>query len=107
VRPSRITFIRLNIQEHLNRGLRHVAYLGLRRLGLVYRFLHPHITVQVTRQEPPVWGEQNTTKELNPLIKGDKRFEHLITGASENYKLRRAEIAEVAYGQKTEVVRKT
>jgi UDP-N-acetylglucosamine:LPS N-acetylglucosamine transferase len=106
VRPSRTTFIRLNIQEHLNRGLRHVAYLGLRRLGLVYRFLHPHIVVQVTPQEPPVWGEQNTAKELNPLIKGDKRFEHLITGASENYKLRRAQIAEAAYGHKTEVLRK-
>jgi len=106
VRPSRITFIRLNIQERLNRGLRYFAYLGLRRLGLIYRFLHPHIVVQETRQEPPVWGEQNTAIELHPLIKGDKRFEHLIPGASENYKLRRAEIAEAAYGKKTEVLRK-
>jgi hypothetical protein len=46
-----------------------------------------------------------TAKELHPLIKGDKRFEHLITGASENYKKRRAEIAESAYGQKVEVLR--
>ncbi len=106
VRPSRITFIRLNIQEHLNRGLRHVAYLGLRRLALVYRKLRPHLVVQVTREEPPIWGDQMTAKELHPLIKGDKRFEHLITGASENYKKRRAEIAESAYGQKVEVLRK-
>ena len=106
VRPSRITFIRLNVQEHLNRGLRHVAYLGLRRLALVYRKLRPHAVVQITREEPPIWGEQMTAKELHPLIKGDKRFEHLITGASENYKKRRAEIAESAYGQKVEVLRK-
>jgi len=106
IRPSRITYLRLTVQEHINRGLRHVAYLGLRRLGLVYRFLHPHIVVQVTRQEPPVWGDQNTAKELHPLIKGDKRFEHLITGASENYKKRRAEIAEAAYGELTEVIKK-
>jgi len=106
VRPSRITFIRLNIQEHLNRGLRHIAYLGLRRLALVYRKLRPHIVVQVTREEPPIWGDQLSAKELHPLIKGDKRFEHLITGASDAYKKRRAEIAEAAYGQKTEVVRK-
>ena len=106
VRPSRITFIRLNVQEHLNRGLRHVAYLGLRRLALVYRKLRPHAVVQITREEPPIWGEQMTAKELHPLIKGDKRFEHLITGASESYKKRRAEIAESAYGQKVEVLRK-
>ncbi len=106
VRPSRITFIRLNVQEHLNRGLRHVAYLGLRRLALVYRKLRPHLVVQVTREEPPIWGEQMTAKELHPLIKGDKRFEHLIIGASENYKKRRIQIAESAYGEKTEVIRK-
>ena len=106
IRPSRITYLRLTVQEHINRGLRHVAYLGLRRLGLVYRFLHPHIVVQVTRQEPPVWGDQNTAKELHPLIKGDKRFEHLIAGASESYKNRRAEIAEAAYGELTEVIKK-
>jgi hypothetical protein len=98
--------MRLTVQEHINRGLRHVAYLGLRRLGLVYRILRPHMVVQVTRQEPPIWGDQNTAKELHPLIKGDKRFEHLITGASESYKRRRAEIAEEAYGELTEVIRK-
>ena len=62
--------------------------------------------MQVTREEPPIWGEQMTAKELHPLIKGDKRFEHLITGASENYKKRRIQIAESAYGEKTEVIRK-
>jgi len=106
MRPSRLTYMRLTVQEHINRGLRHVAYLGLRRLGLVYRILRPHMVVQVTRQEPPIWGDQNTAKELHPLIKGDKRFEHLITGASESYKRRRAEIAEEAYGELTEVIRK-
>jgi hypothetical protein len=103
VRPSRTTFIRLNIQEHLNRGLRHVAYLGLRRLALVYRKLRPHAKVETTREEPPVWGEENTAKDLHPLIKGNRRFEHLITGSSESYKKRRREIAEAAYGEKIEV----
>lgn len=106
IRPSRITYLRLTIQEHINRGLRHVAYLGLRRFGLVYRFLYPHMVVQVTRQEPPIWGDQDTAKELHPLIKGDKRFEHLISGASESYKRRRAQIAEDAYGELTEVIKK-
>jgi hypothetical protein len=106
IRPSRMTYLHLTIQEHINRGLRHVAYLGLRRAGLIYRAIHPHIVVQVTRQEPPVWGDQNTAKELHAMIKGEQRFEHLIAGASEKYKSRRAQIAEAAYGELVEVIKK-
>jgi hypothetical protein len=62
--------------------------------------------VQVTRQEPPVWGDQNTAKELHALIKGEQRFEHLIAGASQKYKSRRAQIAEAAYGERVEVIKK-
>ena len=104
IRPSWLRYNQLRIQEHINRGMRHVAYMGLRRLALVYRFINPHIVVQVTRQEPPIWGSQNTAKELHPLIKGDQRFEHLITGASDAYIKRRKEIAEAAYGEKIEVI---
>jgi UDP-N-acetylglucosamine:LPS N-acetylglucosamine transferase len=104
IRPSWLRYNQLRIQEHINRGMRHVAYMGLRRLALVYRFINPHIVVQVTRQEPPIWGSQNTAKELHPLIKSDQRFEHLITGASDAYIKRRKEIAEAAYGEKIEVI---
>ena len=104
IRPSWLRYNQLRIQEHINRGMRHVAYMGLRRLALVYRFINPHIVVQVTRQEPPIWGSQNTAKELHPLIKGEQRFEHLITGASDTYIKRRKEIAESAYGEKIEVI---
>jgi len=104
IRPSWLRYNHLRIQEHINRGMRHVAYMGLRRLALVYRFINPHIVVQVTRQEPPIWGSQNTATELHPLIKGEQRFEHLITGASDAYIKRRKEIAESAYGEKIEVI---
>jgi len=104
IRPSWLRYNQLRIQEHINRGMRHVAYMGLRRLALVYRFINPHIVVQVTRQEPPIWGSQNTAKELHPLIKGEQRFEHLITGASDAYIKRRKEIAEAAYGEKIDVI---
>jgi hypothetical protein len=106
IRPSRVTYFRLTVQEHINRGMRHVIYMGLRRLVLIYRAIRPHAITQVTRQEPPIWGEQNMAKELHALIRGDQRFEHLITGASEKYKARRAEIAEEAYGEVTEVIKK-
>jgi hypothetical protein len=85
--------------------MRHVIYMGLRRLVLIYRAIHPHVVVQITRQESPIWGDQHTAKELHTLIRGDQRFEHLITGASEKYKARRAEIAEEAYGELTEVIK--
>ncbi len=104
IRPSWLRYNQLRIQEHINRGMRHVAYMGLRRLALIYRFINPHIVVQVTRQEAPIWGSQNTATELHPLIKGEQRFEHLITGASDSYIARRKEIAEAAYGEKIEII---
>ena len=99
-KASGIVFKRLMIQERINRGLRHVANLGLRRLALVYRFLHPHIVTQIVRVETPIFGSQTIAAELHPLIKGDIRFEHMIEGASEQYRKRREEIADTAYGKK-------
>jgi UDP-N-acetylglucosamine:LPS N-acetylglucosamine transferase len=104
IRPSWMRYNQLKIQDHINRGMRHVAYLGLRRLALIYRFIYPHTVTKVTRQEPPIWGSQATAKELHPLIRGEKRFEHLITGASESYIQRRREIAEIAYGENVEII---
>ena len=104
IRPSWLKYQQLQLQDHLNRGLRHIAWIGLRRLALVYRFLHPHLVVQKIKEENPIWGSQNTAKELHPLIKGEQRFEHLIAGASDAYIARRKEIAEAAYGEKVEII---
>ncbi len=103
-RPSWFVYKRLKFQEHINRGKRHLAYMVLRRLALVYRLINPHIVVSVVKQDPPIWGSQTSAKELAPLIKGDVRFEHLIEGASEQYIARRKEIAEKAYGHRTEII---
>jgi hypothetical protein len=91
------------VQERINRGMRHVANLGLRRLALVYRFLHPHIVTQIVRVETPLFGAQTTAAELHPLIRGEVRFEHIIEGASDAYRKRREEIADAAYGKKLQV----
>jgi UDP-N-acetylglucosamine:LPS N-acetylglucosamine transferase len=96
-----LTFKRLIAQDHINRGLRHVANLGLRRLALVYRHFFPHKDRQIIDQKPPVFGEQSTASELHALIKSSTRFEHLISGASDNYRKRREEIAFTAYGKET------
>jgi hypothetical protein len=102
-KASGFTFKRLMVQERINRGMRHVINLGLRRLALVYRFLHPHIVTQIVRVETPVFGSQSTAAELHPLIKGDTRFEHMISGASDRYRKRREEIADAAYGKQLQV----
>ena len=100
------TFIRLMAQDHINRGLRHVANLGLRRVALVYRFINPHIVVQVTKQEPPVFGDSTDSAELHKLIRSATRFEHLITEASPAYRAKREEIAHEAYGELVERIKK-
>ncbi len=105
MKASGITFKRLMVQERINRGMRHVINLGLRRLALVYRYLHPHIVTQIIRVETPVFGSQTTSKDLHSLIKGDVRFEHMIEGASEDYQKRRAEIADAAYGEQLQVTK--
>ncbi len=100
------TFYRLMAQDHINRGLRHVANLGLRRVALVYRFLNPHIVVQVTKQEPPIFGDSTEPAELHKLIKSTTRFEHLIVGASPAYRAKREAIAKTAYGDLVEIIKK-
>ena len=102
-RASGFTFKRLMVQERINRGMRHVINLGLRRLALVYRFLHPHIVTQIVRVETPLFGAQTAAAELHPLIRGEVRFEHIIEGASDAYRKRREEIADAAYGKQLQV----
>ena len=101
-----LTFKRLIIQDHFNRGLRHVANLGLRRVGLIYRFINPHFGVQVTAQEPPIFGDSTDSATLQKLIKSGTRFEHLITGASATYLAKREKIAKTAYGTFSEIIKK-
>jgi len=101
-----LIFKRLMIQDHFNRGLRHVANLGLRRVALVYRFINPHKDVQITKEEPPVFGDSTDSVTLQKLIKSGTRFEHLITGASAAYLLKREEIAKTAYGDLVEKIKK-
>ncbi len=100
------TYARLIVQDHINRGLRHVANLGLRRVALVYRFLNPHIVVEIIKDAEPFFGEQTDAAQLRELIKGETRFEHLISGASDSYKKRRIEIAKTAYGEKLLITKK-
>jgi len=59
-----LTFKRLMLQDHFNRGLRHVANLGIRRLALVYRHFYPHKNREMMKESPPVFGDSTKPEEL-------------------------------------------
>jgi len=96
-KPGSLTFNRLKIQDHINRGMRHVAYISLKRLALVYRKFRPHPKAALVEKIAPIFSDTTNPSELQGFIKGSVRFEHLITGASDTYKKRREEIATIAY----------
>jgi len=97
IKPGSLTYRRLMLQDHINRGMRHIAYIGLRRLALIYRKFRPHPDAAKMATVAPIFSQITATAELRDLIKGDVRFEHMIAGASDAYKKRRQEIAHTAY----------
>ena len=106
IKPGSLTYKRLMLQDHINRGMRHIAYIGLRRLALIYRKFRPHPDADKMEKVAPIFSQATTAAELRDLIKGDVRFEHMITGASETYIKRRQEIAHVAYNPPLIAIRK-
>ena len=106
IKPGTITYQRLMLQDHINRGMRHIAYIGLRRIALIYRKFRPHPDAAKMAKVAPIFSQATTAVELRDLIKGDVRFEHMIAGASEAYKKRREEIAHIAYNPPLIAIRK-
>jgi UDP:flavonoid glycosyltransferase YjiC (YdhE family) len=106
IKPGSLTYKRLMLQDHINRGMRHIAYIGLRRLALIYRKFKPHPDAAKMATVAPIFSQASSAPELRDLIKGDVRFEHMITGASDTYKKRRQEIAHTAYNPPLIAIRK-
>ena len=106
IKPGPLTYRQLMLQEHINRGMRHIAYIGLRRIALIYRKFRPHPDAAKMAKVAPIFSQATTSAELRDLIKGDVRFEHMIAGASDAYKKRRQEIAHIAYNPPLIAIRK-
>lgn len=106
IKPGSLTYKRLMLQDHINRGMRHIAYIGLRRLALIYRKFRPHPDADKMAKVAPIFSQATTAAELRDLIKGDVRFEHMVAGASDTYKKRREEIAHIAYNPPLIAIRK-
>jgi UDP:flavonoid glycosyltransferase YjiC (YdhE family) len=102
--PAFIARMRLKARDFGLVSFRQLANAVYRQLALVYRKINPHIVVQIVKIDPPHFGEETDPQTMRKLINGDVRYEHLISGASENYRRRRDEIASAAYGTLRRVV---
>jgi len=102
--PAFIARLRLKARDFGLTSFRQLANAVYRQLALVYRKINPHIVVQIVKIDPPHFGDETDPQTMRHLINGDIRYEHLISGASENYRRRRDEIASAAYGTLRRVV---
>ena len=102
--PSMVVRMRLQAREFGLTSSRQLANAIYRQLALVYRKFNPHIVVQIVKIDTPHFGDETDPQTMRKLINGDVRYEHLISGASENYRRRRDEIASAAYGTLRRVV---
>jgi UDP:flavonoid glycosyltransferase YjiC (YdhE family) len=102
--PAFIARMRLKARDFGLTSFRQLANAVYRQLALVYRKINPHIVVQIVKIDPPHFGDETDPQTMRKLINGDVRYEHLISGASENYRRRRDEIASAAYGTLRRVV---
>jgi hypothetical protein len=102
--PSMIARLRLKARDFGLVSYGQLANAVYRQLALVYRKINPHIVVQIVKLDPPHFGDETDAQTMRNLISGEIRYEHLISGASENYRRRRYEIASAAYGTLRRVV---
>ena len=102
--PAFIARMRLRARDFSLISYRQLANAIYRQLALVYRKFNPHIVVQIVKTDAPHFGDETDPQTMRHLINGEVRYEHMISGASENYRRRRDEIASAAYGTLRRVV---
>jgi hypothetical protein len=76
---------------------KHFAVFLLEKIGLSYRALFPHRIDTPPITGSPIFSETTDVNELRAYVRAPRRFEHLITEASERYRRKRSEIATKAY----------
>lgn len=77
--------------------LRKVTTRGLHIATRIYRTIKPQQFSTEVSEEPTIFSDQIETEFLRTHIKGNRRFEQLVPGASAAYMQRRREIADRVY----------
>ncbi len=85
-------------RESLLKRMIRVAIVQSLLIGVIaYRKVRPQKFDVEVSQEAPLFSESTDTEFLRSAIKGNRRFEQLIPGASEKYRLMREAIARRVY----------
>jgi UDP-N-acetylglucosamine:LPS N-acetylglucosamine transferase len=83
----------------LTQLLRLIATQGIHKATYIYRLLRPYKKSQPISESETVFSNETSADFLRTHIKGNQRFEHMITGASPAYQERRRQISRAAYGK--------
>ena len=81
------------------KSLRFLIGITLKTAIFIYRTIKPYKKVARVSGDNVIFSDSQEKDFLRLKIKGDRRFEHLIWGASPRYKSRREDIARRAYGE--------
>jgi UDP-N-acetylglucosamine:LPS N-acetylglucosamine transferase len=79
--------------------LRLIATQGIHKATYIYRLIRPYKKSQPISDLEPMFSNETNAEFLRTHIKGNRRFEHMIAGATPAYQERRREISRVAYGK--------
>ena len=82
-----------------NNLARILLFQSLRYLAIGYRAIVKQKNAVSVSNDSPIFSDSTSAAELHKNIRSEVRFEHLISTASERYRLRRREIADTYYGQ--------
>jgi UDP-N-acetylglucosamine:LPS N-acetylglucosamine transferase len=83
----------------LTQLLRLIATQGIHKATYIYRLLRPYKKSQPISESETLFSNETSADFLRTHIKGNQRFEHMITGASPAYEERRRQISRAAYGK--------
>jgi UDP-N-acetylglucosamine:LPS N-acetylglucosamine transferase len=77
---------------------RRIINASLRFLAVTFRALFPHNDLELPKEEA-IFSESRNFKLLDKYIRGQERFEHVLSDASPMYIAKRKQIAKNAYGE--------
>lgn len=93
----KVNYFRYLLRTQALRRIRSVGIASLRVLAIAYRTFFPRLDVTPEVVHPVTFSEETRAHALMTLIKSDAPLEHMIMGASRNYRMRRRSIAGRSY----------
>ena len=93
----KVNYLRYVIRTQRSRRIRALAVSILRALAIAYRTIFPRKNPIPMVEREVIFSEESKAKELSLLIKSNQPLEHILSGASDEYRGIRRQIAARAY----------